>query len=47
MDRVAATLMLTSYIAELLPAVLESLKISGVLVDDIKAGMMSKNCTIE
>lgn len=37
-DRVAASVLLTGYIAELLPAVLEGLKMSGVLLDEIKAG---------
>ncbi|XP_014486025.1 PREDICTED: radial spoke head protein 3 homolog isoform X2 [Dinoponera quadriceps] len=36
-ERVAAAVLLTGYIAELLPAVLEGLKISGFLLDDIKA----------
>ncbi|XP_051176732.1 radial spoke head protein 3 homolog B isoform X2 [Leptopilina boulardi] len=36
-DRVAASVLLTGYIAELLPAVLEGLKMSGVLLDEIKA----------
>ncbi|XP_023246563.1 radial spoke head protein 3 homolog B [Copidosoma floridanum] len=36
-ERVAATVLLTGYIAELLPAVLENLKISGVILDEIKA----------
>jgi len=37
-ERVAAAVLLTGYIAELLPAVLESLKMSGYLLDEIKAG---------
>ncbi|XP_076246930.1 radial spoke head protein 3 isoform X2 [Calliopsis andreniformis] len=37
-ERVAATTLLTGYIAELLPAVLEGLKMSGFLLDEIKAG---------
>jgi len=37
-ERVAAAVLLTGYIAELLPAVLEGLKISGFLLDEIKAG---------
>lgn len=37
-ERVAAAVLLTGYIAELLPTVLESLKISGFLLDEIKAG---------
>ncbi|XP_018300344.1 radial spoke head protein 3 homolog A isoform X1 [Mycetomoellerius zeteki] len=36
-ERVAAAVLLTGYIAELLPAVLESLKMSGYLLDEIKA----------
>ncbi|XP_016837407.1 radial spoke head protein 3 homolog A isoform X1 [Nasonia vitripennis] len=36
-ERVAAAVLLTGYIAELLPTVLESLKISGFLLDEIKA----------
>ncbi|XP_033209519.1 radial spoke head protein 3 homolog B isoform X2 [Belonocnema kinseyi] len=36
-DRVAAAVLLTGYIAELLPAVLEGLKMSGFLLDEIKA----------
>ncbi|OAD60490.1 Radial spoke head protein 3 like protein [Eufriesea mexicana] len=36
-ERVAATTLLTGYIAELLPAVLEGLKMSGFLLDEIKA----------
>lgn len=38
-ERVAATTLLTGYIAELLPAVLEGLKMSGFLLDEIKAGL--------
>ncbi|XP_017876491.1 uncharacterized protein LOC108622888 isoform X2 [Ceratina calcarata] len=37
-ERVAAATLLTGYIAELLPAVLEGLKLSGFLLDEIKAG---------
>lgn len=37
-ERVAAATLLTGYIAELLPAVLEGLKMSGFLLDEIKAG---------
>lgn len=37
-ERVAAAVLLTGYIAELLPAVLEGLKTSGYLLDEIKAG---------
>lgn len=37
-ERVAAAVLLTGYIAELLPTVLEGLKISGFLLDEIKAG---------
>lgn len=37
-ERVAAAVLLTGYIAELLPAVLEGLKMSGFLLDEIKAG---------
>lgn len=37
-ERVAAAVLLTGYIAELLPAVLEGLKMSGYLLDEIKAG---------
>jgi DNA recombination-dependent growth factor C len=37
-ERIAAAVLLTGYIAELLPAVLEGLKISGFLMDRIKAG---------
>ncbi|KAJ8672456.1 hypothetical protein QAD02_003715, partial [Eretmocerus hayati] len=37
-ERVAAAVLLTGYIAELLPQVLESLKISGFLLDEIKSG---------
>ncbi|KAF7403347.1 hypothetical protein HZH68_006141 [Vespula germanica] len=36
-DRVAVAVLLTGYIAELLPAVLEGLKMSGFLLDEIKA----------
>ncbi|KAL0133046.1 hypothetical protein PUN28_000650 [Cardiocondyla obscurior] len=36
-ERVAAAVLLTGYIAELLPAVLENLKMSGYLLDEIKA----------
>ncbi|XP_076661967.1 radial spoke head protein 3 isoform X2 [Halictus rubicundus] len=36
-ERVAAATLLTGYIAELLPAVLEGLKMSGFLLDEIKA----------
>ncbi|XP_046436096.1 radial spoke head protein 3 homolog isoform X2 [Neodiprion fabricii] len=36
-ERVAAAVLLTGYIAELLPAVLEGLKMSGFLLDEIKA----------
>ncbi|XP_029675481.1 radial spoke head protein 3 homolog isoform X1 [Formica exsecta] len=36
-ERVAAAVLLTGYIAELLPAVLEGLKMSGYLLDEIKA----------
>ncbi|XP_012274838.1 radial spoke head protein 3 homolog B [Orussus abietinus] len=36
-DRVAAAVLLTGYIAELLPSVLEGLKMSGFLLDEIKA----------
>ncbi|XP_043259798.1 radial spoke head protein 3 homolog B [Colletes gigas] len=36
-ERVAAATILTGYIAELLPAVLEGLKMSGFLLDEIKA----------
>ncbi|XP_076753240.1 radial spoke head protein 3 [Xylocopa sonorina] len=36
-ERVAAATLLTGYIAELLPAVLEGLKTSGFLLDEIKA----------
>ncbi|KAG7199091.1 hypothetical protein KM043_017986 [Ampulex compressa] len=36
-ERVAAAVLLTGYIAELLPAVLEGLKLSGFLLDEIKA----------
>lgn len=39
-ERVAAAVLLTGYIAELLPAVLESLKMSGYLLDEIKAGKL-------
>ncbi|XP_031825948.2 radial spoke head protein 3 isoform X1 [Nomia melanderi] len=38
-ERVAAATLLTGYIAELLPAVLEGLKMSGFLLDEIKADM--------
>lgn len=37
-ERIAAATLLTGYIAELLPAVLEGLKMSGFLLDEIKAG---------
>ena len=37
-ERVAAAVLLTGYIAELLPTILEGLKISGFLLDEIKAG---------
>lgn len=37
-ERVAAAVLLTGYIAELLPSVLEGLKMSGFLLDEIKAG---------
>lgn len=37
-ERVAAAVLLTGYIAELLPAILESLKMSGFILDEIKAG---------
>ncbi|XP_011157105.1 radial spoke head protein 3 homolog isoform X3 [Solenopsis invicta] len=36
-ERVAAAVLLTGYIAELLPSVLEGLKMSGFLLDEIKA----------
>ncbi|XP_046753826.1 radial spoke head protein 3 homolog B isoform X2 [Diprion similis] len=36
-ERVAAAVLLTGYIAELLPTVLEGLKMSGFLLDEIKA----------
>ncbi|XP_058801518.1 radial spoke head protein 3 homolog B isoform X2 [Phymastichus coffea] len=36
-ERIAAAVLLTGYIAELLPTVLEGLKISGFLLDEIKA----------
>ncbi|CAL7942923.1 unnamed protein product [Xylocopa violacea] len=36
-ERVAAATLLTGYIADLLPAVLEGLKMSGFLLDEIKA----------
>ncbi|PBC28608.1 Radial spoke head protein [Apis cerana cerana] len=36
-ERIAAATLLTGYIAELLPAVLEGLKMSGFLLDEIKA----------
>ncbi|XP_011336500.1 radial spoke head protein 3 homolog isoform X2 [Ooceraea biroi] len=36
-ERVAAAVLLTGYIAELLPSVLEGLKMSGYLLDEIKA----------
>ncbi|KZC14729.1 PREDICTED: radial spoke head protein 3 homolog B [Dufourea novaeangliae] len=38
-ERIAAATLLTGYIAELLPAVLEGLKMSGFLLDEIKADM--------
>lgn len=37
-DRVAAAVFLVGYIAEVLPAVLEGLKISGCLLNEIKGG---------
>ncbi|KAK0160596.1 hypothetical protein PV328_007990 [Microctonus aethiopoides] len=36
-ERVAATVLLTGYIAELLPTVLDSLKVSGYLLDEMKS----------
>ncbi|KAK1132344.1 hypothetical protein K0M31_016452 [Melipona bicolor] len=36
-ERIAAATLLTGYIADLLPAVLEGLKMSGFLLDEIKA----------
>ncbi|XP_029039633.2 radial spoke head protein 3 homolog B [Osmia bicornis bicornis] len=36
-ERIAAATLLTGYIAELLPAVLEGLKMSGFILDEIKA----------
>lgn len=41
-ERVAAAVLLTGYIAELLPAVLEGLKMSGYLLDEIKAGSCAR-----
>jgi hypothetical protein len=37
-ERVAAAVFLTGYVTELLPTILESLKLSGFLLDKIKAG---------
>lgn len=37
-DRVAAAVLLTGYIAELLPEVLQGLKQSGYLLDEIQTG---------
>ncbi|XP_034950529.1 radial spoke head protein 3 homolog [Chelonus insularis] len=36
-DRVAAAVLLTGYVAEILPSVLEDLKLSGFLLDEIKS----------
>lgn len=36
-ERVAATVLLTGYIAELLPTVLDGLKVSGYLLDEMKS----------
>lgn len=41
-ERVAAAVLLTGYIAELLPSVLEGLKMSGYLLDEIKAGSWAR-----
>lgn len=41
-ERVAAAVLLTGYIAELLPSVLEGLRMSGYLLDEIKAGSSSR-----
>lgn len=41
-ERVAAAVLLTGYIAELLPTVLEGLKMSGYLLDEIKAGSWTR-----
>jgi len=42
-ERVAAAVLLTGYIAELLPAVLEGLKMSGFLLDEIKTGELARD----
>lgn len=44
-ERIAAATLLTGYIAELLPAVLEGLKMSGFLLDEIKAGSWARKNT--
>ncbi|XP_011502387.1 PREDICTED: radial spoke head protein 3 homolog B [Ceratosolen solmsi marchali] len=41
-ERVAAAVLLTGYIAELLPIVLEGLKISGFLLDEIKTDVQQE-----
>lgn len=42
-EKAAAADLLTGYIAELLPAVLEGLKMSGFLLDEMKAGSSMKS----